>query len=314
MAASMTATLGFDESRRSDVGIIVTELGTNLVRHAHSGELILRSISYSGLTGVELLSVDRGPGIPHIANAMQDGFTTGSTPGNGLGAVQRLSDDFDIYTQPKTGTVLLSRVWSAAPPQLLPMTVGTICLPKPGEEACGDSWHVEHDAGRTVVLLADGLGHGVQAAEASRQAVKVFREHFRGTSARIVELIHAGLRSTRGAAVAVADIRRDQGKVYFTGVGNISASIVDGATSRSMVSQNGTAGAEARRIQEFTYPWDRSSILVMHSDGLGSKWVLGNYSGLRIKDRSIIAAMLYRDFRRERDDVTVLVASQSTQA
>jgi anti-sigma regulatory factor (Ser/Thr protein kinase) len=311
----MTAMLGFDDSRRSDVGIIVTELGTNLVRHAQAGELVLRSVAADGVTGVEILSLDRGPGISNIADALQDGFTTGSTPGNGLGAVRRLSDDFDIHTQTQAGTVLLSRVWSASPPKRGPMNVSVVCLPKLGEEACGDSWPFEHDgSARTLILVADGLGHGLQAAEASRQAVRLFRENIHQTSARIVETLHAGLRSTRGAAVAVADIRRDQGQLRFTGVGNIAANIITGTNSRSLVSQNGTAGAEARRIQEFVYPWERGALLVMHSDGLSSKWQVSHYSGLRFKDHSLIAAVLYRDHRRIRDDVTVLVASDSTRS
>lgn len=307
----MAAALGFDEARRSDVGIIATELGTNLVRHAQSGQLVLRSISSDNVSGIEILSLDRGPGIPDLSNAMQDGFTTGSTPGNGLGAVRRLSDEFDVYTQPQTGTVLLARLWSTPAPPSDRMYLGVMSLPAPGEEACGDGWHVEHEgSGRTLVLVADGLGHGIQAAQASKEAVRIFRQNARFTSAQIVESMHAGLRGTRGAAVAVADIRHDQGKIYYTGIGNISASIVDGTTSRSMVSQNGTAGAEARRIQEFTYPWERDALLVMHSDGLASKWQISNYNGLRFKDRSIIAAVLYRDHRRIRDDVTVLVASR----
>jgi hypothetical protein len=144
--------------------------------------------------------------------------------------------------------------------------------------------------------------------------VKVFRENIQHPSARIVELLHAGLRSTRGAAVAIADIRRDQGQLHFTGVGNIAANIIVGTNSRSMVSQNGTAGVEARRIQEFVYPWEKDALLVMHSDGLASKWQIGHYNGLRFKDRSVIAGVLYRDHRRIRDDVTVLVAADSTRS
>jgi anti-sigma regulatory factor (Ser/Thr protein kinase) len=306
----MTTLLGFDEGRRSDVGIVVTELATNLVRHARGGQIVMRSLARDGTTGLEILSLDRGPGISSISAAMEDGFSTGSTPGNGLGAVRRLSDAFEVFSQPESGTALLSRVWRQTPPASpasRAMNIGVVCLPKSGEDACGDAWHVEHDGARTVVLVADGLGHGVQAAAASRQAVTLFRENARHNSARIVELVHAGLRSTRGAAVAVADIRRDQRQVHFTGVGNISASILAGGASRSMVSQNGTAGAEARRIQEFVYPWPADALLVMHSDGLATQWQLARYNSLRFKDPSIIAGVLYRDYRRERDDVTVLV-------
>lgn len=314
-ASVLTSGLGFDESRRSDVGIVVTELGTNLVRHAQSGQLVLRPLSVGNVTGLEVLSLDRGPGIASISDALADGFSTGSTPGNGLGAVRRLSSTFEVYSQPQSGTALLARMWSVAPPSLNAMNVGVICLPKPGEEACGDGWRVEEDGeNRTVVLVADGLGHGVQAAEASRQALKLFAENVQHNSARIVEMLHAGLRSTRGAAVAVADVRRAEGQVHFCGVGNVSASVVLGGAVRNLVSQNGTAGAEARRIQEFVYPWTHESLLVMHSDGLATQWQIGRYPGLRFKDPSIIAGVLYRDYRRERDDATVLVAGDPKRA
>ena len=188
-----------------------------------------------------------------------------------------------------------------------------VCLPKSGEVACGDSCHVQNTGnGRTVILIADGLGHGLQAADASRQAVKVLRDNLHHDTTRIVESIHAALRSTRGAAIAVAEVRRGQGELRFTGVGNISASILMNGSNRSLVSHNGTAGAEARRIQEFTYPWADDALLVMHSDGLGSQWQLGKYPGLRFKDPSVIAGVLYRHFRRERDDVTVLVMGNGT--
>lgn len=315
-ATTLAARLGFDESQRSDIGIIVTELGTNLVRHARSGQLLIRPITAGSVTGIEVLSLDRGPGISSITEAIQDGFSTGSTPGNGLGAVRRLSATFEIYSRPESGTALLSRVWRERPLQSTSMKIGVVCLPKPGEEACGDAWSVQEDgAARTVLLVADGLGHGVQAAEASRQAVRIFDENVRHNAARIVELLHGGLRSTRGAAVAVADVRRDQRQVHFCGVGNISASIVAAdAASRSMVSHNGTAGAEARRVQEFVYPWSGDALLVMHSDGLATQWQMGEYTGLRFKDPSIIAGILYRDHRRERDDATVLVAADPKRA
>ena len=93
----------------------------------------------------------------------------------------------------------------------------------------------------------------------------------------------------------------------FTGVGNIAGTLVaaDGGT-RSMVSQNGTVGAEVRRVQEFAYPFPAGTLLVMSSDGLATRWDLGQYPGLRRKHPSLVAGVLYRDHRRERDDVTVL--------
>ena len=107
--------------------------------------------------------------------------------------------------------------------------------------------------------------------------------------------------------MAVAELSRARGEARFCGVGNAVASLLIGAASRTMVSQNGTAGAEARRIQEFSYPWPADALLVMHTDGLSAQWQLPKYSGLRFRHPALVAAVLYRDFRRVRDDATVLV-------
>ncbi|HLL89534.1 MAG TPA: SpoIIE family protein phosphatase, partial [Tepidisphaeraceae bacterium] len=284
------------------------------VRHPRGGgEIVIRSLTVQGDPCVEVLAVDRGPGMANLSDSLRDGHSTGGTPGTGLGAIARLSHTFDVFTNAATGTVLLSQLAAAAaaPPAVgaRPLELGVVCLPKKGEPACGDAWHAaEVDAGRTLVLVADGLGHGLHAAEASRLAVRVFRDNLHRVTAQIVEALHAALRPTRGAAVAVAELRPGQGEVRFTGVGNVAAAIIgNDGKGRSLVSHNGTAGAEARRIQEFVYPWQDGNLLVMHSDGLGSQWQLSQYAGLRSRHPAVIAGVLYRDFRRERDDVTVLV-------
>jgi hypothetical protein len=328
-------------------------VGNNLVRHGRGGELVVRSLEQEGVAGVELLAIDKGPGIAHLGNALRDGFSTGGTRGTGLGAARRLSAVFDVFSADRapgraaaapttlsggagggthggatSGTAVVSRLWATDPPPRLPvpgrptgpaLECGVVCLPKAGEDACGDAWVVlDPRPGRSLVMVADGLGHGFDAAQASRQAVRLFLENATLEPVRLMETLHAGLRSTRGAAVAIADLRLDRREVRFVGVGNISAVIVPPASagepaSRSMTSHNGTVGAEARRIQEFAYPWPEGALLVMHSDGLSAQWQLPHYPGLRNKHPSLVAGVLYRDHRRVRDDVTVLVAMEKSE-
>jgi len=349
--------LGFNETRRAELAIVATELGNNLVRHGRGGELVVRSLEQEGVAGVELLAIDKGPGIAHLGNALRDGFSTGGTRGTGLGAARRLSAVFDVFSADRapgraaaapttlsggaggggahggatggtSGTVVVSRLWATDPPPRLPvpgrptgpaLEYGVVCLPKAGEDACGDAWVVlDPRPGRSLVMVADGLGHGFDAAQASRQAVRLFLENATLEPVRLMETLHAGLRSTRGAAVAIADLRLDRREVRFVGVGNISAVIVPPASagepaSRSMTSHNGTVGAEARRVQEFAYPWPEGALLVMHSDGLSAQWQLPHYPGLRNKHPALVAGVLYRDHRRVRDDVTVLVAMEKSE-
>jgi stage II sporulation SpoE-like protein len=124
-----------------------------------------------------------------------------------------------------------------------------------------------------------------------------------------VAAIHAGLRATRGAAVAVTSIDLARGRVRFSGLGNIGAAVLAGGRIRHLVSHNGTAGHHGRKIEEYTYPWQPGALLVQHTDGLASHWTLESYPGLSGRHPSLVAGVLYRDFKRGRDDVAVLVVS-----
>ena len=313
-AVTLAASLHFSEERRGVVAIVVTELATNLVRHAKGGEIILRPITAGDTLAVEVLASDRGPGIGNLSDALRDGFSTFGTPGTGLGAASRLSNAFDIFTSPQ-GTIVLSQISSGpAPLQAQKPEVGVICLPVASEVACGDAWSVRKTVdARTMILVADGLGHGIHAAAASHAAVELFEANVELDLPELVTVLHKGLRSTRGAAIAIVELNSGRNELRFVGVGNISGTLIIDGKTRSTVSHNGTVGAEVHRIKEFNYPWPNDGMLVLHSDGLRSQWNLDAYRGLRMRHPSIIGAVLYRDFRRDRDDVTVMVikASQS---
>jgi Stage II sporulation protein E (SpoIIE) len=147
------------------------------------------------------------------------------------------------------------------------------------------------------------------------QAVHVFESSRASSPPVLVEELHQALRATRGAAVAVAAVDLEHELVKFAGLGNIGASIITPDVKRlSLVSQNGTAGHAARRINEFSYPFRAGSILVMFTDGLMSGWDASAYSALWSYDPAIIAGVLYRDFSRRRDDVTVVIGTSRSTA
>lgn len=311
-AYALASNLGFSELERGNIGIVVTELANNLARHARNGLLILRPITKSGVAGIEILSLDQGPGMSNISECLRDGFSTAGTPGNGLGAIARLSNFFEIYSVPEQGTAILCHIWTSSLPenQEQGLETGVVCLPKQGEEVSGDAWDIQSSGDRHLIVVADGLGHGHLAAQASQEAVRIFREQAERPVTEIMAAMHAGLRSTRGAAVAIAEINFHRRNVQYTGVGNICGSILATARNANMVSYNGTIGYEARKIQEFNYQWFPDALLIMHSDGLGTQWRLDRYPGLVNFHPSLIAGILYRDYHRVRDDVTVLVVRQ----
>ncbi len=310
-AAALAQDLGFPESVRGRLALIVTEAAGNLVKHATAGgEVLVRAVEREGVRGIEVLSLDKAPGMADVGRSMQDGHSTAGSPGTGLGAISRLADDFQIHSAPGLGTALLARLWVRPPPRL-PLEVGVVSLSMPGEEVCGDGWAVRQRAGRSFLLVVDGLGHGFGAAEASRAAVERFRAPSLDSPAEMIEALHAALRGTRGAAVAAVEIDLEQRRARFAGIGNISGSIHSPDGSQSMVSHHGIVGHQIRKVQEFSYEWPEEALLVLHSDGLTERWSLPAYSGLATRDAALVAGVLYRDFARRTDDATVLVAREA---
>jgi anti-sigma regulatory factor (Ser/Thr protein kinase) len=310
IAASFARVAALGEPDAGRLAIVTTELATNLTKHADGGELIVRELREGSRTGVEVLSIDRGPGMD-VSVALRDGHSTAGTRGEGLGAVHRLAQEFDAFSAPG-GTVLMARVWKGDQ-QPAALQIGTVCLPLAGETESGDAWDSRSTVSVHRLLVVDGLGHGPIAARAARTAVEAFAgtDRMPGPEA-IVHSLHGALRSTRGAALAVVELDLVSRQVRFCGVGNIAA-MVEGAgerKARGLLSHNGIAGHEARRIQEFGLPWPGRGVLIVHSDGIQTQWKLAAYAGLQARHASVIAGILYRDFRRKGDDATVVVVKE----
>ena len=311
--------LGFDETERAKVAIVVDRGRDQPLKHARDGGLIIQGRGVRGESaGSEILALDRGPGMTDVGRCLSDGFSTAGIAGHWPGGDGPPLGPFRYpLRRPSRGRRSVARLW--AEPSLEPrltstgLDFGAVSLPLAGEEVCGDAWAIDDAHGRSLVLVADGLGHGPPAAEAAREAVRVFRSQRRRDPPRLSARPTPPCWSTRGAALAVALIDRERGEVRFAGVGNISGVILNPADENrrtSMVSHNGTVGHTIRKVQEFIYPWAPGSLLVMHSDGLATQWQVGRYAGLASSHPGLIAGVLYRDFRRSRDDVTVVVVRE----
>jgi anti-sigma regulatory factor (Ser/Thr protein kinase) len=308
---AMARDRGLGETATGNASIVVTELVNNLVRHAGEGTVALRWQGARGCEALEMVVLDRGPGMADIEKCMADGYSTRGSPGTGLGAVRRLSDDFDLQSTPGKGTAIVSRFYLAPQPRQGPrrrLSYAVHCTPAPGEVECGDIWRVATRDNQAAFMVADGLGHGPSAATASRTVAAVFDRDPMAAPTRFLEQAHAEAGHTRGAAVAALTLDLGTGAVRYAGIGNIAGSILTNGIGKGMFSHNGTLGGQMRKPQEFEYAWPAGSLLVMHSDGIQSRWSLADYPGLSQRDPALIAALLARDFRRGHDDVTVLVA------
>ncbi|WP_321817148.1 MULTISPECIES: ATP-binding SpoIIE family protein phosphatase [unclassified Paraburkholderia] len=337
-AAQAAHLAGLNETDTGRLAIVLTEAATNILKHAGHGELLVRALD----GGVELIALDRGPGMTDVRAALSDGHSTAGTPGTGLGAIRRLSNQIALWSQPGHGTVLRVLVQKPGAPRaaLSGPEIGGVCVPYPGEEVSGDGWQAQADPGGFTIALADGLGHGAEAHVAATAALEVLRRRAGLLPAALMELSHAALRPTRGAALALARFDLVRASVSFCGTGNIaavaygtgrpglagaasSASLSSNSSSNSstnsisaqgdarpsyqIVSRNGIVGHTMRGTQEFELAWRANSLLILHSDGVGTRWDLDAWSGLAHQPAVVIAAVLYRDFSRRRDDATVVV-------
>jgi len=309
---------GMAEARIGKVAIVVTELATNLLKHGGGGQILADRCSDGEGIGLEILALDRGRGMPDVGRCMDDGYSTSGSPGTGLGAVARLADDVRIYSRPGLGSVIMARFLGEAPGALTHRSgmgpghdghrtlFGAAVAPYPGEQVCGDRWSFSETAKGRTLVMADGAGHGIEAARAANTVAQIFAEHADASCVELVERMHGALAPTRGAAVAVARIDEVANTVRYVGVGNICGIMIAGDLVKHMVSHNGTAGHVAPRIREFTYDFATDPLVILHSDGLTSRWDLAAYPGLAGQHPSLIAGVLLRDHRRPRDDASVV--------
>jgi anti-sigma regulatory factor (Ser/Thr protein kinase) len=314
-AARVASEMGWGDVDAGRLALVVTELGTNLHRHAKGGRLLVAQ--RAAWREVEIVAIDDGPGIPDVALAMQDGHSSASTPGTGLGAVRRLADDFDIHSAQPEGTVAVARVRETKPVQegaaagtpwaAAPVEIGAICLPAPHETECGDGWAFACRGEEASLLVADGLGHGPEAAKAARAAIGAFARAPHDDLRETVKRVHAELRTTRGAAVCALRVDAAAAAVRYSGAGNIVGRVLSGVFDKSLVTQHGTAGLQIRNPETTALELPPHALVVLHSDGIDTRWTPERIRPLLQRDPTLVAAVLLRDHTRHRDDATVVV-------
>jgi anti-sigma regulatory factor (Ser/Thr protein kinase) len=310
VATRLAEAVGFDEATRGRVSVVVTELAQNLSKYGKDGRLYVQHLELSSGPCLEILAVDAGVGMPNVARCLEDGYSTGGTAGTGLGAVRRMSSAFDVYSQPNAGTAIMARIAVSPGHGSTSYDWGAVSTAARGEEVCGDGWRVAERHGHIAVMVTDGLGHGPLAGEASDRATSTFdTDPFMDPSILITKA-HAALQGSRGAAVASARWENDQ-MLAYAGVGNISGSFHGSGRSRGLFTHNGTVGVQMRAAQQQTYDSSDFGVLVMHSDGLNTRWSFDAYPGLIVRHPAVIASVLHRDCLRGRDDATIVVVRSS---
>jgi anti-sigma regulatory factor (Ser/Thr protein kinase) len=312
-ALGLASRLRFPAARADELALAVTEAASNLHKHGREGSMLLRitrdgtagdgTAGDGGAPGIELVTIDTGPGFRDAAAALRDGHSTSGTLGIGLGAIRRLADFCDLYSTPGHGTALVARFWPS-PREGVVRHAGLV-RPIADETDCGDVFGATETEVGVTGVLCDGLGHGPLAAGAATQGVAAALADPPGQPGALVERAHRRMGHTRGGAIGVVQLAG--GVIRFSGLGNVAAVILAEGTRKSMLSVPGIAGHQARVIRQYEYTAPRGAVIVLHSDGLSSHWDPGILPGLNTRDPLVIAAALLAEAGTRRDDAGVLV-------
>ncbi|XKK41001.1 SpoIIE family protein phosphatase [Nocardiopsis sp. ARC36] len=320
-ATEAARSVGLDGPRTAAAALTASELATNMHRYAGGGRFVVEVAQepWGGVRAVQMLAVDHGPGIADVPRAMKDGFSSGKSLGTGLGACARAADFFEVDSRPGRGTVAVARF---APPGDRALfegraVTGGVHVPLGGYRNSGDALAFRSGSGRHTVMLADGLGHGDAAAEASALAARFVLANGGEEPAALLRGLHEVLRRTRGAAVALADIDESGRRITFCGVGNVGARLYGGGRWDALLSRPGIVGAFAMRTPApVERDWTPGDMLVLYSDGLPSRWVPDGIERLRGRDAAVVAGTVFRDAssaaRPLRDDTSVAVVSHTS--
>lgn len=305
---------GFTERKVAEIDLIVSEMTSNIIKHAKGGEILYRTVvGARQLPTFEVICVDQGPGMSDTARMMKDGMSTTGTLGQGLGAIDRLSSVSQVYSIPGWGTILYALVNAEEPkderPQLLDVDVRALCVNKPRETVCGDGYRVRKTTHDVRIFFGDGLGHGPEAKAAVDSAGNFFMDSNENSPMEMIRQMHERVRRTRGLVTSIAIFDKKNLEWRICGVGNISVRLYTGLEFRNYMSFNGTVGLNIpKSLKDSTFDIEKNQHLIMASDGIRSRWNVSHYPSIFKYDNTILATALYRDNFRGNDDASVLVA------
>ncbi len=311
--ARIAAEVGFQPQRLHDIDLIVAEMASNLIKHAGGGDILVRKFQTSTNTGLELISIDSGPGMADPAKMIVDGVSTTGTLGNGLGAIHRLADQVQLYSTKGWGTILMARIFTLPLPVPARLPAAdfdsrSLLLPIPGEEVCGDGFYVKQTSEHIKIFLGDGLGHGPEAHRAVQEAIKAFRLCADHRPVDIIRYLHRSVNKTRGLVGSVVVYDTSSRQWSWCGVGNIMTRLSNSAATKNLMPYNGIIGLNCpRSMSDHILPLERGQLLIMCSDGLQSRWDHTKYPQIQRYDLSILAAALYKDYARKTDDTSVFI-------
>jgi anti-sigma regulatory factor (Ser/Thr protein kinase) len=312
LGKKFAGSIGFPEAHCDEIGLVISELASNLIRHATGGTIKLDQIHAGERTGIEIQSVDSGPGIQDVEGAIADGYSTAGGLGLGLGTVNRLMDELEIHPGSGLGLHLVCRRWirfQSPISTLGGVLFGAATRSCRGLPENGDAFVFKQSEQYALTGVIDGLGHGQFAHRAAQTARQYIEQHFDQPLESLFRGVGRACRATRGVVMALAAFNLARQTVTVASVGNIEVRMVGAIGQKfNLVVRRGIIGLNAPSPVPTEHPLSSSSLLIMHSDGIRSHWDWAEFSDLTHETPTMIAQRLFSRLEKLDDDATIIVA------
>ncbi len=185
----------------------------------------------------------------------------------------------------------------------LRVTIGFASRPMPGELECGDQLGVVRDGVRSLVALADGVGHGPEAAAAACAAIAAVTRDPWAPLGEILSRCHRDLASTRGAALTLIRVDAARHQVEHVAIGNVEVAALAREATR-WIAVPGIVGSRVRKLLVSQQRLHAGDLLAIHTDGISRRLDLGRYRAI---DASSLASKLLQDYGSPHDDAACVV-------
>ena len=312
-AREYSVRLGFSAIESEEIALAVAELASNLIKHAGGGEIQVKPMDSDNRIGIQIVSEDDGPGLPDAEKALTDGYSTAGTLGAGLGAVNRLMDQVEFSCPPAGGLRVTCRRFirpaSCLGQRQLEFGAATRSYRLLPEN--GDAFIIKQWEGHALAGIIDGLGHGELAQRAAQTARHYVEHHFDQSLPNLFVGVGRVCRTTRGVVMALARFDLANKKLQVASVGNVETRLLGEAPFSPVVRRGIVGVSSAPNPVPTEHPWGANSILVLHSDGIQSRWTWGDIPAAGNEKPAVIARRLLELYGRIEDDATVLVARNS---
>lgn len=311
IAKEMAQNMGFDERTREEISLVVSELASNIIKYTQRGIITLSPVCNTKCEGIMIEAEDDGEGF-NEHTALKDGVSTSGTLGVGLGAVNRLMDEFEILQRENhSGTRIICKRWlhdNSNHGQHCPFEFGVFSRPKLNELANGDTFVIKNIHEATLIGVIDGVGHGVLANQAANVARQYVERHAESPLLDIFRGVERACSSTRGVVMALVVLNWKKSTFQYASVGNIEIKIFSQAHDKSrFIVRRGIVGKHAPPPVVTENEWHSGDMLALHSDGISTHWHWDDFMSYLNHPVQMITEEIFNAMQKNYDDATIVI-------